>query len=62
MATAKEDVQHLLESLPENATYEDIQYHIYVRQKVAKGLKDVEEGRVLSQNEAEQRMDRWLDE
>ena len=62
MATAKEDVRHLLENLPENATYEDIQYHIYVRQKVAKGLKDVEEGRVLSQNEAEERMDRWLDE
>ena len=62
MATAKEDVRHLLENLPENATYEDIQYHIYVRQKVAKGLEDVEEGRVLSQNEAEERMDRWLDE
>ena len=62
MATAKQDVRQLLDKLPEDSTYEDIQYHIYVRQKVAKGLKDVEEGRVLSQDEVEERMGRWLDE
>ena len=62
MATAKQDVRQLLDKLPEDSTYEDIQYHIYVRQKVAKGLEDVEEGRVLSQDEVEERMGRWLDE
>jgi predicted transcriptional regulator len=62
MATAKQDIRRLLDKLPEDSTYEDIQYHIYVRQKVAKGLEDVEEGRVLSQDEVEERMGRWLDE
>lgn len=62
MATAKQDVQQLLDKLPEDSTYEDIQYHIYVRQKVAKGLEDVKEGRVLSRDEIEERMGRWLDE
>lgn len=62
MATAKQDVRQLLDKLPEDSTYEDIQYHIYVRQKVAKGLEDVEEGRVLSQDEVQERMGRWLDE
>lgn len=60
MATAKEDVQQLLDKLPEDATYEDIQYHLYVRQKIAKGLEDVEKGRVISQEEVEERMSRWL--
>jgi Uma2 family endonuclease/predicted transcriptional regulator len=62
MATAKQDIRQLLDKLPEDSTYEDIQYHIYVRQKVAKGLEDVEEGRVLSQDEVQERMGRWLDD
>ncbi len=60
MKTAKEEVQKLLEQLPENASLEDIQYHIYVRQKIQKGLDAEEKGRVISQAEAEQRMARWL--
>lgn len=33
METAKEQVQEILETLPEDASLEDIQYHFYVRQK-----------------------------
>ena len=61
MKTAKEEVRQLLEALPDNATFEDIQYNIYVRQKISKGLTAVREGRVLSQTEAEARMARWLE-
>lgn len=60
MKTAKEEVRDLLEQLPENASLEDIQYHIYVRQKIQKGLDDEVEGRVISQAEVERRMARWL--
>jgi hypothetical protein len=60
MATAKQNVRALLEELPEATTYEDIQYHIYVRQKVERGLEDVAEGRTLSQREVERRMGKWL--
>jgi len=59
MSTAKEDVRKILDQLPEDASFEDIQYHIYVRQKVLKGLNDVDAGRVVSQREAEQRMAKW---
>jgi hypothetical protein len=48
METAKEQVEHILEMLPEDALLEDIQYHIYVRQKIQQGLEDVEARRVLS--------------
>ena len=61
MKTAKEQVRELLEQLPQDVSLEDIQYHIYVRQKVQKGLDAAREGWVISQNEVEKRMARWLE-
>jgi len=60
MSSVKEEVRQILEKLPEDASLEDVQYHIYVRQKVERGLKDAAEGRVLTQEEVEKRMARWL--
>jgi len=60
METAKEQVRQLLSALPEDATLEDIQYHIYVRQKIEQGLADVEAGRVVSHAEVQQRLAKWL--
>ena len=40
---------------------EDIQYHIYVRQKIQKGLEAAREGKVISQEEVERWMARWLE-
>lgn len=60
MKTAKEEVQRLLETIPDDASLEDIQYHIYVRQKIERGLNDFEDGRVLDQHEVEQRVEGWL--
>jgi predicted transcriptional regulator len=56
METAKEQVDIFLEMLPEDALLEDIQYHIYVRQKIQQGLADVEARRVLSHSEVQQRL------
>jgi hypothetical protein len=62
MHTAKETVRRLLDDLPDNASLEDIQYHIYVREKIERGLRDVEAGRVVDQDEAKRRMAKWLGE
>jgi hypothetical protein len=51
----------MLDHLPDDASFEDIQYHIYVREKVERGRQDVREGHVVSQEEAERRMARWLE-
>jgi hypothetical protein len=56
----KEQVRLLLDELPDGASLEDIQYHIYVREKIARGLKDVAKGRTLSAEEFDRRMARWL--
>ena len=58
MKTGKEEVRELLEKLPEDASLEDIQYHIYVRQKINRGLDAARSGRVISQEEVESR--RWF--
>jgi len=55
-AAAKEEVMRILERLPADASLEDIQYHIYVRQKIDHGLDDIEAGRTLSEEEFDQRM------
>jgi predicted transcriptional regulator len=61
MNAAKEEVMHILERLPDDASLEDIQYHIYVRQKIDHGLEDIEAGRTLTEEEFDQRMAKWLE-
>ena len=58
--TVKEEMKKMLESLPEDCTWEDIQYHIYVREKVERGMAAVDAGDIISQEEAEKRVDQWL--
>lgn len=60
MDTAKEQVEQILAALPEDATLEDIQYHIYVRQKIEQGLADIDAGRVVSHAEVQERLAKWL--
>jgi predicted transcriptional regulator len=60
MGNAKEAVRDILDRLSDDSTFEDIMYHIYVQEKVQHGLDDVREGRLLSQEEVEKRMSRWL--
>lgn len=62
MGSAKEEVRRILEVIPDTATFEDIQYHIYVREKIERGLDDVKNGKLLSQEEVEQRMRQWIGE
>jgi predicted transcriptional regulator len=61
MSTAKNDVRELLEELPDDASYEEIQYRIYVRQKIEKALEGVEQGQVVSHEEAKRRLSKWLE-
>lgn len=61
MKTAKEEVRDLLDKLPDNASLDEIQYHIYVQQKIQKGLDAERRGAVISQEEVEQRMAQWLE-
>jgi len=62
MASAKEEVRKLLDQIPDDSSFEDIQYHIYVREKIERGLTEVERGQVISQDEVERRISKWTGE
>jgi len=58
--TVKEDVLAMIQRLPDDCTLEQIQYHLQVRQGVERAIKDIDEGRVYSQEEAERISAEWL--
>jgi hypothetical protein len=56
------DVEALLNRLPDDVSVEDIQYHLYVLDKVRRGLEDARVNGTLSQEEVESRFGKWLTE
>ena len=42
MLAARKEVQEMIQNLPNNCTYEDIQYHLYVVEKVKNGMSRAE--------------------
>ena len=59
MNTAKDEVKSLLKKLPDNCTIEDIQYHLYVIEKIHKGIERAEKEGTVSQEDVEKRFSRW---
>ena len=45
-ANIKEEARRLVENLPDDSTWEDLMYQIYVRETIESGLADSEAGRV----------------
>ena len=47
MATPKEAARQLIDRLPDQATWDDIMYELYVKEKIEEGLADIEAGRTI---------------
>jgi len=62
MSSAKQDVEQLLNRLPDDCPLEDVQYHLYVLEKVRNGLDDARQNGTLSQEQVEARLSQWLTE
>lgn len=60
MSAISEEVRSLLDRLPQDATIEDLQYQLYVFDKVKKGLESIERDGGLTQEEVESRLNKWL--
>jgi predicted transcriptional regulator len=57
---AKETVRALLDRLPDNCSLDEVLYHLYVLQEIAKGRADLEAGRTITHAEvAEQLRGKW---
>ncbi|HKV40094.1 MAG TPA: hypothetical protein VJX67_12850 [Blastocatellia bacterium] len=62
MSTVKQDVEALLQRLPDDCTLEDVQYHLYILEKIRRGLDDADAGRVKTQDGVEADFSKWLSE
>jgi predicted transcriptional regulator len=56
MNIVKEEAKKMIERLPDNVTWDDIMYELYVKKKIAVGLKAAEEGLVVSHDDAKKRL------
>ena len=54
----KEKAIEVINTLPDDCSMEDIQYHLYVREKVERGIKAIDEGLTVSQANAEKKIGR----
>ena len=60
MNTVKSDITNMLSKLPEDCSYEDVQYHLYVIEKVKHSQNIVNEKSSISQSDVENRLSKWL--
>ena len=54
MSTAKEEAIKTISRLPEEASWDEIMYKIYVKRKIEEGLKAADEGRTRSHEEVKE--------
>ena len=59
MSTAKDDVKALLDKLPDDCSLEDVQYHLYVVEKIRRGVERAATETVSSQDDVERKFDKW---
>ena len=60
MNSPKSEVASMLKALPEDASLEDIQYHLYVLETAKRGLERAETESAISHEDAKARLDKWL--
>ena len=61
MSAAKQEVLNLLQSLPDDCSLEDIQYHLYVALKIKKSEARIQTEGTISHEEVEQRLSKWVE-
>ncbi len=62
MNKVKDEVREILDRLPDDCTIEDIQYHLYVVEKIKKGIKRAEKEVTYTQAEIEEKYKKWVSE
>lgn len=58
--TIKAEVQQLVAGLPDDVTWDEIQYRLYLRQIADESDAQIAEGEGISQEDAEERLAKWL--
>ena len=56
MSTVKEAARSIVDNLPEQATWDDLMYELYVKQKIDAGLEAAADGRTVPHEEVKARL------
>ena len=59
MATAKDQIKQILDSQPEDSSYDELLRELAFKRMVDKGLEDSQHGRVISNQDMENRIKQW---
>jgi predicted transcriptional regulator len=51
MAGVREEARRLIDALPEESSWDDLIYQMYVRKKIARGIEAADQGRVTAHEE-----------
>jgi predicted transcriptional regulator len=60
MMNAMQEVKTLVNHLPDSSSIEDVQYHLYVLEKIRKGQNAISNGNHFTSDEVRQRLNKWL--
>ena len=58
--TTREIARSVIEALPDDASMDDIMRALYIRAKIERAERSIEEGRGITQAEVKQRLQKWL--
>ena len=53
--SVENEAKRLVKNLPDTASWDDLMYEVYVRQKIEEGIKAADEDRVLTHEEVRKR-------
>jgi len=59
MPTPREEAEALIRALPEDASYDELQYRLYVAQRIRQGLDAAAAGEVLPHDVVKARLAAW---
>ena len=56
----KDQVRHLLDQLPDDCTFEDVQYGLFVLEKIRIGREAIARGEGIPHDEVKRRVQQWF--
>ncbi len=59
MSIVKEKMKKVIESFPEDASYEEIMRELFFERMIDRGIEDVRENRTISNEEMGHRIRKW---
>lgn len=59
MSTAKDEIKQILESQPDDSSYDEILRELAIKRMIDRGLADVDAGNTISNEEMEHRIKSW---